>query len=40
METGNKTDIRWMEIYSDKMTLKVVHENNFLNTSIWPFSMS
>ena len=37
-ETGNKTDIRWVKIASNKITLKA-QSNQFLNTSIWPFTM-
>lgn len=37
-ETGNKTDIRWVKIASNEITLKA-QSNQFLNTSIWPFTM-
>ena len=38
-ETGNKTDIRWMTVNSDKISL-TVHSNDsqLLNGSVWPFS--
>ncbi len=38
-ETGNKTDVRWMEIASSKLNLRVVSSSLF-NASVWPFSMS
>ena len=38
-ETGNKTDVRWMEVSSNAMTLKVSSEQ-LLNTSVWPFAMT
>jgi len=38
-ETGNKTDIRWMEISSENIKLKA-SSNQLLNSSVWPFSMS
>ena len=38
-ETGNKTDIRWMEVESENISLKVEPlENQFLNCSTWPFN--
>jgi len=37
-ETGNKTDVRWVKIASNEITLKA-QSNQFLNTSIWPFTM-
>lgn len=37
-ETGNKTDIRWVKITSNEITLKA-RSNQFLNTSVWPFTM-
>ena len=37
-ETGNKTDIRWMEVSSKELTLKV-SSDQLLNTSVWPFAM-
>ncbi len=38
-ETGNKTDVRWMEISSKDIKL-LVNSNELLNASVWPFSMS
>ncbi len=38
-ETGNKTDIRWMELASENMTLKVSSKEQLLNVSVWPFDM-
>ena len=38
-ETGNKTDVRWMEIDSDELKLKVTSQK-LLNASVWPFSMN
>ncbi|EAR01849.1 glycoside hydrolase family 2 TIM barrel-domain containing protein [Maribacter sp. HTCC2170] len=38
-ETGNKTDVRWMELASNSIKLKVV-SNELLNLSVWPFEMS
>ena len=38
-ETGNKTDVRWMEVSSNAMTLKVSSEQ-LLNASVWPFAMT
>ncbi|OSY86830.1 beta-galactosidase [Tenacibaculum holothuriorum] len=37
-ETGNKTDIRWVEVTSNTLKIKV-RGNQLLNTSIWPFAM-
>lgn len=37
-ETGNKTDIRWMEVSSDGLTLKISSES-ILYASVWPFTM-
>ena len=37
-ETGNKTDIRWMEVVSNDLKLKVTSQQ-LLNTSVWPFKM-
>ncbi len=37
-ETGNKSDIRWMRLTSDKISLTVRPlDDRFLNCSIWPF---
>jgi beta-galactosidase len=38
-ETGNKTDVRWMEVSSNAMALKVSSEQ-LLNASVWPFAMT
>ena len=38
-ETGNKTDVRWMEVSSTAMALKVSSEQ-LLNASTWPFTMT
>ena len=37
-ETGNKTDVRWMEVSSGDITL-YLSSNQLLNTSVWPFNM-
>ena len=37
-ETGNKTDVRWMQVSSKKIHLKVT-SNQLLNSSVWPFNM-
>jgi len=37
-ETGNKTDVRWMQVSSKDINLKATSQGLF-NTSIWPFSM-
>jgi len=39
-ETGNKTDVRWIEISSEKLSLKVTSNSCLLNSSVWPFAMS
>lgn len=39
-ETGNKTDVRWAKVVSQKLSLKVTGLNqSLLNTSVWPFRM-
>ena len=38
-ETGNKTDIRWMQVASEAINLKVT-SNQLLNCSVWPFTMT
>lgn len=40
-ETGNKTDVRWMSLESEKLKL-TVHptDNQFLSSSVWPFATS
>ena len=37
-ETGNKTDVRWMEVISESIKLSVI-SNKLLNSSVWPFGM-
>ncbi len=37
-ETGNKTDVRWVEVSSSNLSLKAT-SNELLNTSVWPFTM-
>ena len=37
-ETGNKTDVRWMQIASKDISLKAFG-NKRLNTSVWPFGI-
>lgn len=37
-ETGNKTDVRWMNLASKDIKL-TVSSNVVLNSSVWPFSM-
>ncbi|WP_420400856.1 glycoside hydrolase family 2 TIM barrel-domain containing protein [Flagellimonas sp.] len=37
-ETGNKTDVRWMTVSSDKLSVKV-QGDTLLNASTWPFGM-
>ena len=37
-ETGNKTDVRWMEVSSKDLKLKVTSQQ-FLNASVCPFDM-
>jgi len=38
-ETGNKTDVRWVEISSKSISLKA-SSNILLNSSVWPFDMT
>ena len=38
-ETGNKTDVRWMEVGSENIKLKA-YSNQWFNSSTWPFSMT
>ncbi len=38
-ETGNKTDVRWMEVSSSTIRLKT-SSNQLLNASTWPFAMT
>ncbi|MEO8773604.1 MAG: glycoside hydrolase family 2 TIM barrel-domain containing protein [Gelidibacter sp.] len=37
-ETGNKTDVRWVNVSSENLNLKA-SSNILLNTSVWPFAM-
>jgi beta-galactosidase len=37
-ETGNKTDVRWVQIASKDINLKATSQHLF-NTSVWPFDM-
>jgi beta-galactosidase len=37
-ETGNKTEVRWMEVSSENIKLKV-SSSEYLNASVWPFPM-
>lgn len=39
-ETGNKTDVRWITISNEKITLKAQSNNQFINSSTWPFAMT
>ena len=38
-ETGNKTDVRWMEVASENIALRVTSKQ-LLNASVWPFAMT
>ncbi|MGW9687144.1 glycoside hydrolase family 2 TIM barrel-domain containing protein [Flagellimonas sp. 2504JD1-5] len=38
-ETGNKSDVRWMEVTSPELSIKVIGDA-LLNSSVWPFAMS
>lgn len=38
-ETGNKTDVRWMKVVSENISLKAT-SNKLLNASVWPFAMT
>ncbi|MBC9796255.1 glycoside hydrolase family 2 TIM barrel-domain containing protein [Sinomicrobium weinanense] len=38
-ETGNKTGVRWMEVASPNLVLRVEGFPDLLNASTWPFSM-
>lgn len=39
-ETGNKTDVRWVQVSSKDLDLRASGSNVLLNTSVWPFTMS
>jgi beta-galactosidase len=37
-ETGNKTDLRWMEVFSERLCLRTYpRDQHLLNGSVWPF---
>ncbi len=36
-ETGNKTDLRWMAVSSDQLTLTAYATSKLLSGSVWPF---
>jgi len=38
-ETGNKTEVRWIEVASESIKLKAT-SSQLLNSSVWPFTMS
>ena len=38
-ETGNRTDVRWFEVVSDVLTLRMTSPQ-LLNSSFWPFEMA
>jgi beta-galactosidase len=38
-ETGNKSDVRWFEIHSKALTLRVKSKNGLFNASAWPFDL-
>ncbi len=38
-ETGNKTDVRWVEVISNDLSLKASSRRTLLNSSVWPFAM-
>ncbi|WP_291868992.1 glycoside hydrolase family 2 TIM barrel-domain containing protein [Maribacter sp.] len=38
-ETGNKTDVRWVKVSSNDLSLKA-SSDILLNTSLWPFNMT
>ncbi|CAL2082759.1 Beta-galactosidase, family GH2 lipoprotein precursor [Tenacibaculum sp. 190524A02b] len=38
-ETGNKTEVRWAQVSSKEISLKVTGNKTLLNTSTWPFGM-
>ncbi len=39
-ETGNKTEVRWIKISSEKLSLLVSSSSSLLNSSVWPFDMT
>jgi beta-galactosidase len=38
-ETGNKTDVRWVTVQSNHISLTAKGQQSWLNTSTWPFGM-
>ena len=38
-ETGNKTDIRWVSLSSEEISITAYQSSALLNTSTWPFTM-
>ena len=38
-ETGNKTNVSWMEVSSKSLRLTAIGTNASLNSSVWPFNM-
>ncbi len=38
-ETGNKTDVKWMDVSSKSLKLRVFGNATPLNCSVWPFDM-
>jgi len=38
-ETGNKTDVRWINLSNGKIVLKAQSNHHLLNSSTWPFDM-
>ncbi|WP_035090149.1 glycoside hydrolase family 2 TIM barrel-domain containing protein [Aquimarina macrocephali] len=38
-ETGNKTDVRWIKIASNAISVKANSSSSLLNSSVWPFAM-
>lgn len=39
-ETGNKTEVRWMEVSTGEMSLKVLAGDQLLSASVWPFDIT
>ncbi|ACJ76016.1 beta-galactosidase [Thermosipho africanus TCF52B] len=38
-ETGNRSDVRWFSLKDESMNLNVIGYKNYVNFSVWPFSM-
>ncbi|MCC8360614.1 glycoside hydrolase family 2 TIM barrel-domain containing protein [Salinimicrobium sediminilitoris] len=38
-ETGNKTEVRWMQVQAKNHILQATALDNFLHASVWPFAM-